>query len=305
MTRLRSSVEFNDNDIKNLLKAFPKGVTAFDLEMTGLSAVADKIIEIAAVKIDRHGEVSTFHTLVNPQAPIPERSIQFHNITNDMVRGLPGLKKPLAEFHKFFGDLPLVAHNAQFDASFIVRGMHEHNLPFSLSDVYDSCKMARGTYKKTDKNKELAPENYKLSTLADFYGLTFNHHQALDDAAIALKIMSNCIQSTERENPLPEVRRMSFLYKLNSFQKPEAYLLPKKLVPLVELAALKQEVEIMYQGGSFKGVFRPVRPVALLPMPQGLALYGQCLKSNTFKYFKVKKIKEFKVADKESARRYT
>lgn len=294
--RLSTSIHINEKDVQALLSAFPKGIAAFDLEMTGLSAVVDKIIEIAAVKVDANGMVSTYHQMVNPLVEIPERTIQYHGITNEMVREMPALRNPLKEFHSFFGDLPLVAHNAQFDTSFIVRGMHEHNLPFSLSDVYDSCKMARAWYKKAEN----PPENFKLSTLADFYQLDFKHHQALDDAAVCLKIMANCIREIDREKPLPKVREMSFLYKLNSFQKPEAYMLTKKLAPLAEFAALKQEVDIMYQGGSFKNQFRPVKPVALLPMPQGLALYGLCMKSNTFKYFKVKKIKDFKAADKES-----
>lgn len=301
MTRPNTSIQITSDDIQNLLRAFPQGVTAFDLEMTGLSAVVDKIIEIAAVKVDSTGAVSTFHQLINPLIEIPERTIQYHGITNEMVREMPALKKPLKRFHEFFGSLPLVAHNGQYDASFIVKGMHEHNLPFPLSDVYDSCKIARAFYRKKDPKEEKCPENFKLSTLADFYGLEFKHHQALDDAAISLKIMANCIGGLDGEKPLPKVREMSFLFKLNSFQRPEAYMLPKKLVPLAEHAALKEDIEIMYQGGSFKNEFRPVRPVALLPMPQGLALYGMCMKSNTFKYFKVKKIKSFKLADKKES----
>ena len=297
MTRPAISVEIDQNDVNNLLRAFPKGVVAFDLEMTGLSAVVDKIIEIAAVKVEPSGEVSTYHQLVNPLIEIPERSIQYHNITNDMVREMPALKNPLKDFRAFFQDLPLIAHNAQFDASFIVRGMHEHNMSFSLSDIYDSCKMARAAYKKNEQG----PKDFKLATLASFYDLEFNHHQALDDAAVCLKIMANCIGDISKENPLPRVREMSFLYKLNSFQKPEAYLLPKKLAPVAEHAANKEDIEIMYQGGSFKNEFRPVRPIAFLPMPQGLALYALCKKSNTFKYFKAKKIKDFKKADKQEA----
>lgn len=295
--RPSTSVNFDDKDIQNLLSTFPKGVVAFDLEMTGLSAVVDKIIEIAAVKIDADGVVSTYHQLVNPLIEIPEYTIQYHNITNDMVRNEPALKKPLKEFHEFFGSLPLIAHNAQFDASFIVRGMHEHNLSFSKSDVYDSCKMARGIYKRRSNS----PQNFRLSTLADFYGLKFNHHQALDDAAISLKIMANCLGEIKSEKKLSRVRELSFIFKLESFQRPEEYILPKKLTGLVQKARDKEDIQIMYQGGSFKGQYRPVKPVALLPMPHGLALYGQCLRSNTFKYFKIKKIKDFKEADNKDS----
>ncbi|MCO4755421.1 MAG: 3'-5' exonuclease [Bacteriovoracaceae bacterium] len=293
--RPNSSVEISDKDIDRLLSAFPKGVAAFDLEMTGLSAVVDKIIEIAAVKVDENGVVSTFHEMINPLIEIPESTIQYHGITNEMVRDKSTLKRPLQDFHAFYNHTPLIAHNALFDASFIIKGLHEHNLSFSRSDIFDSCRMARAVYKK--RKKEESPENFRLSTLAQFYKLDFTHHQALDDAAISLKVMANCIGELPREKLPSKVKELGFLFKLNSFQKREEYILANKYKPITEYAATKTIIDIVYQGGSLKGQFRPVRPIAVLPMPQGLALYAQCLNSNTYKYFKLKKIKDFKLAD--------
>jgi DNA polymerase III epsilon subunit family exonuclease len=294
-----TSIDIDNKDIERLLKAFPKGVAAFDLEMTGLSAIVDKVIEIAAVKIGPDGKVETFHELINPLIEIPEKTIQFHNITNEMVRDSPTLKKPLQEFHTFYGSLPLIAHNALYDASFIIKGLQEHNMSFSLSDVYDSCRMARAVFKKS--KKEHAPENFKLSTLANFFKMDFNHHQALDDAYVSLKIMANCIgeieEKFEEKKLPPQVKGMSFLFKLNSFQKREEYILPRKYQSMIGHASNQTVLEILYKGGSFKNAFRPICPVAILPMPQGLALYARCLKSDTYKYFKLKRIKEFKVAD--------
>ncbi len=298
--RPNSLIEITTLDKERLLSAFPKGVVAFDLEMTGLSAVVDKVIEIAAIKIDADQTISTFHELVNPLIKIPEQTIQYHNITNEMVRDRPTLKKPLQDFHKFYGNLPLIAHNALFDASFIIKGLHEHNLDFSRSDIFDSCKMSRAVYKK--RKKEESPENFRLSTLAQFYDLDFTHHQALDDATISLKVMANCIGELPSEKRPSKVKELGFLFKLNSFQKREEYILPRKYRPIADYAASKTLIDIAYQGGSLKGQFRPVRPVAVLPMPQGLALYAECINSKTYKYFKLKKIKDFKVTDNKDAK---
>ena len=50
--------------------------TVIDLEMTGLSAKNDKIIEIGAAKI-RNGELSEkYQTLVDPKIHIPEREAE-------------------------------------------------------------------------------------------------------------------------------------------------------------------------------------------------------------------------------------
>lgn len=283
--------------IKHLLEVFPKGVVAFDLEMTGLSAVVDKIIELAAIKVNPDETIETFHHLINPLIEIPEYTKPYHGLENEDLRDKPTLKKPLLEFKDFFANLPLIAHNAQFDASFIIRGHHEYNYDFSLSDIYDSCRFIRSIYKKESEK----PENFRLDTLAKFYQLDFEHHQALDDALICLHLFANGIKklnehkkTKEIKTPLKSlVKEKGFIFKLNSFKKPAEYELPKKYRDLIDYVINKQIIQIMYQGGSLKNQMRPIRPIALLPMPHGLTLYAECLNSKTHKHFRLKKIKEF------------
>ena len=291
MPRTLQSLELSNSEIEILKKYFPKGMVAFDLEMTGLSPVFDKIIEIAAVKFDKEGQISTFHQLINPMITIPDFTIDYHGITNDMVRECPTLKKPLKAFKEFFGDYPLLAHNAQFDLGFLVRGHHEFNYAFSLSDIYDSCKFARIIYKKHSHK----PENYKLSTLADFFQINFTHHQALDDAMVSLKIFANCLFEFEKHTAKRTLKDMAFICKMNSFKKPADYELPKKLEPIKNCLKDRKIIHIKYKGSSTGDEFRPVKPIAVLPMPQGLILYGECQRDKMNKHFMIKKIKELKI----------
>jgi DNA polymerase III epsilon subunit family exonuclease len=291
--RLETSVLLEPSEIEILLAHFPKGMVAFDLEMTGLSPTFDKIIEIAAVKVDADGSVSTFHEMVNPLITIPEYTIEFHGITNDMVRDSRSLKLPLREFTSFYGNLPLLAHNAQFDMGFIVRGNHEFNYPFSLSDIYDSCKFPRALYKKETGDDR--PKNFKLSSLAEFYEFDFNHHQALDDALISLKIFIKCLTKFETYTGKRTLRDLCYLFKINSFKKPIEYELPKKLHAIQDCLRTRSEISIKYKGSSTGDNFRKVKPIALIPMPQGLILYAECLKDKMNKHFMVKKIKELKL----------
>lgn len=284
--RPNTNINFTDDEIKILLEFFPNGICAFDLEMTGLSPLFDKIIEIAACRIFPDGSWDTYHSLINPLIPIPEHTIQYHQLTNELLRDAPTLKKPLQSFIDYYGDLPLLAHNAMFDVSFLVRGIHEYHFPISLSSVFDSCRMARTIYKK----HESPPENFKLSTLAQYYGFEFSHHQALDDAIICLKVYAQSLIEYKNNHPEKHLKVLSFLFKLNSFQAPEKYILPNKLKPLKEFVQQRKTVNIKYKGGSSKGNFRPIKPISLLPMPQGLILYAECLNSKMNKYFHVKKI---------------
>ena len=97
-------------------------VVVFDLETTGLSAERDAIVEIGAVVV-RGGQVlerESFHTLVDPGRSIPWYVTKVHGIRDDMVQGSPAITRALPEFLAFVDGRPLVAHNAGFDASFVV-----------------------------------------------------------------------------------------------------------------------------------------------------------------------------------------
>ena len=93
----------------------------FDLETTGFSPDKNKIIEIGAVKVV-HGEITErFSTFVNPEVPIPYRIEELTSIRDDMVIDAPKIETILPQFMEFCGDAIMVAHNADFDMSFIIK----------------------------------------------------------------------------------------------------------------------------------------------------------------------------------------
>lgn len=289
--RFESELSVTQSEVSLLLEFFPKGVCAFDLEMTGLSPIFDKIIEIAAIKILPSGKVETFHTLINPLIPIPEHTIQYHGLTNEILRNAPALKKPFKEFQEFYEHLPLIAHNAQFDIGFLVIALNELNLNPSLSDIYDSCKAARALL----RNSSNPPKSFKLNDLAQYYAIEFDHHKALDDALVCLKIFIQALKFIKENDPKLNIKNIGFLYKLNSFQKSTSYILPNKFSKLKTYVTNQTDIYIKYKGGSHKGSFRPIKPIALLALPNGVVLYAVCLKSNMNKYFHIRKLQAISV----------
>ena len=293
--RPNTEVTLTDKEREILIKYFPKGVCAFDLEMTGLSPIFDRIIEIAGIKLLPDGSVETFHSLVNPLITIPEHTIKYHGLTNENLRDAPTLKKPLKDFLDFVGDLPLIAHNGMFDASFLIIGMNQFNYCAGLSDVFDSCKFARSIYKQKI-DRDFLPENFKLSSLAKFYQFEFTHHEAVDDAFISLKIFAQCLIEYKISDPLLPLKEHSFLFKLNSFKDAGHYILPSKLLEIKELVQTQTIFKIKYKGGTVnKDDFRSIKPLSILALPQGLVLYAECQIAHTNKYFKIKKIQSIKV----------
>ena len=88
----------------------------FDTETTGLDPTADRIVQIAGVRIAR-GRLTgeAFDTLVDPGRPIPPRTTAIHGITDAMVAGAPDMTAALTAFHHFAEDAVLICHNAPFD----------------------------------------------------------------------------------------------------------------------------------------------------------------------------------------------
>jgi DNA polymerase-3 subunit epsilon len=103
----------------------------FDTETTGLDPMAgDRVIEVAALELvnalptGRH-----FHRLIDPGRPIPEEATRIHGISNADVAGKPVFGDIAAELLEFFGDGPLVAHNAPFDFAFLNAELSRLALP--------------------------------------------------------------------------------------------------------------------------------------------------------------------------------
>jgi DNA polymerase-3 subunit epsilon len=275
-----------------LLKIFPKGVIAIDLETTGLSPLVDKIIEVAAIKVTPEG-VETFQSLIKPGVPIPAFTTDIHGITDEDVKNSPSLLEIMPKLLTFMGNLPLIAHNAKFDAGFIVFSLHQSNLDNKSNDVYCSIKASRLAFPEMP--------NHKLATLSQELEIPLeNHHRATDDALASMMIFNKAAVKYERAPH--RLLKQALLFNLSSFKKSSLAELPEKAKILLKKTQRQTLVDIKYKGGSHKGKFRPVKPVSLLPMPEGSILYGLCLLSNLYKSFALKKIDAIKELSAEEIR---
>ena len=154
----------------------------FDLETTGISFRTEKITEIGIMKV-RNGEViDSFETFVNPEKPIPMRVQEITHITDDMVKDAPTIEEIMPKVLEFFGDSVLVAHNADFDTSFIKYNCERMGLKFD-NTYLDTLRLA----------KDLFPDykKYKLGIIAENLGIKVEvAHRALDDVDTTVKVFN-------------------------------------------------------------------------------------------------------------------
>jgi DNA polymerase III epsilon subunit family exonuclease len=278
---------------QNILRTFPQGVIAVDVETTGLSPLLDAIVEIGAVKITPSG-VEIFETLVNPERPIPPSVIAIHHISDEMVKDAPTIREALPKFVNFVGSLPMLAHNAMFDSGFIAQAFMKTGTPLPGNSLYCSIRMAKVVHKTDGKINENGPQNFKLTTLCTYYKIVADRqHRAHDDALACLIIVGNLLSCGENS-----ILSRSFAFRLHQFSSYRSLPLPDTIKKVLHQIETQEIIEIRYAGGSHKD-FRPIRPIGLLPMPKGASLYALCLLEAQNKSFLLSKILETRILDKE------
>lgn len=163
----------------------------FDLETTGLNnqpamGKMDKIIEIGAVKMVNGEMTEKFSTFVACDERLSKEIIDLTGIKDEDLVGAPTIDKAIADFFKFTDGAILVGHNVMFDYRFVQYYGEQNRFMFDkklLDTLTISQEVLRG---------ELS--NYKLNTVADYYGFSFNHHRAFDDACVTAKIFTELIK---------------------------------------------------------------------------------------------------------------
>lgn len=156
-----------------------------DLETTGLNdghngKKADNIIEIGAVKIERGRITEKYSTFVACAEPIPKEITELTGISSKELQGAPTVKEAIKRFCDFSRDCTIVGHNILFDYGFIRYYSKQYRLEFN-NDIID-------TYLLSREKLHGKVANYKLSTVAEYFGINFNPHRALSDADAAAKI---------------------------------------------------------------------------------------------------------------------
>ena len=168
----------------------------FDLETTGLYPNSfDTIIEIGAVKICDGKIIDKFDELINPNKELSPDIIKITGITNEMLTGKRSEEEVLKDFMKWVSGLPMVAHNAKFDVSFIEKAYENYNMGKFDNIVIDTLGLSRYL--------ESSERYHNLATLVKRYNIPWSedkHHRADYDSEGTALIFLKMLQKLELNN---------------------------------------------------------------------------------------------------------
>ena len=249
---------------------FDEEYVAFDLETTGLSSANDRIIEIGAVIMKNGEELDRFQTFVDPQRPLEKKIVELTGITDEMLRGAPGIEEVLPKFLEFIGGRVLVAHNSDFDTGFIRAECGRQGLPYAYTAA-DTLILSQNMLPQLNK--------FKLDIVSNALSLPdFNHHRAADDAVTCGLIMHRLMGKMEEEldiHTLQEINpRMTSLRakgRITDRHARHIIILAKNQVGLRNLYHLISDSNLKY----FKRVPR-IPKSELLELREGLIIGSAC-----------------------------
>ena len=144
---------------------------------------------IGVVIADEHGIVDEFYSLINPLMTFTSFNTYIHGITEHDVADAPTFPELWPTLSTYLENKLVVAHNASFDMSVLRNTLDHFDLVYPELDYLCTVNIS----------KKVWPElrNHKLNTVADYHAITFDHHQALEDARVAAKIFIKAMETQQ------------------------------------------------------------------------------------------------------------
>lgn len=195
---------------------------AFDLETTGTVPGVDQIVEIGAVRFNNGVVESVFSTLVDPLRSIPPGASAVNGITDEMVKGKPTIDTLLHSFAEFCEDLIMVAHNAPFDAQFLIADIKKHESTSPRGIILDTLPISRKVFPGIP--------NYKLGTLVQHLKIpSTGFHRAEEDATYCGHVFVELVKRISIGGKPPQIENLIALTGKPEFKFPQIERQPKQM----------------------------------------------------------------------------
>jgi DNA polymerase-3 subunit epsilon len=233
---------------------------AFDIETSGKYPFESEVCEVAAVKWRGGQIIDTFQSLVKVSRPMSAEVIAIHHITNEMLEGAPSIASVTRQFREFVGDGFVMAHHAPFDLGFMALEIEKAKLNLPEAPAFCTSILSRRAFPQS--------ANHRLQTLIAFFQLPQGQaHRALDDAKACLEVGLRVFEKLGPDKTIQEILDYQTTQLEWSQFSTQALRTNPVFVTLLTALEQKNDVQIVYQGGSRPGQSRTVKPIGLVRTP--------------------------------------
>lgn len=169
-----------------------------DIETTGGNPTNGGITEIAALVYEGGEEVNRYHTLINPERMIPGFITGLTGIDHEMIQDAPTFSEISEELFDFLKGKVFVAHNVNFDYTFIREAFKKHGLQYDAPKLC-TVRLSRKVFPGLG--------SYSLGRICEHLQIKIsNRHRAFGDAE-ATAILFGLIEEKSPETILSSLKR--------------------------------------------------------------------------------------------------
>ena len=154
---------------------FDAPVVYVDIETTGANFSRNRVLEVAAIRVENGVVVREFQQLLNPETSIPHQITQLTGITNNDVVSEPTFSQIADELYEVLDGAIFIAHNVRFDYSFLKHEFALLGISFRPS-LLCTVRLSRALYP--------GHRRHNLQSLIERHGIPVtDRHRALADAS--------------------------------------------------------------------------------------------------------------------------
>jgi len=175
----------------------------FDTETSGLDCRDCKIIELAMLTVENGEIVEEYDKFINIGQALSPKIIGLTGITNDMLRKEGHSEEIIARDLKerLTNGTVMIAHNAQFDLSFVYFLLKRH-YPLEADDIVKNVDWIDTVTVLKDRKKY----PHKLVDAVHYYKIDdVNYHRAIDDTKALYEVT---LAMKEERNDLVEYKNL-------------------------------------------------------------------------------------------------
>lgn len=173
---------------------------AIDFETA--NSLRSSVCSVGIVQVKNGKIIKEIQSLINPLSEFHYYNTKINGITEYMVHGAPTFEEFWPDMKGLLENQVVIAHNASFDMGVLQESLRQFHEPSPSFEYGCSYRIAKKVWPNL--------YNHKLSTVANYLGISLRHHDALEDARAAAIITVEAMKKTQTNT----VQQLAKLHKV-------------------------------------------------------------------------------------------